>query len=103
MVVDPVTIGGWICTITNMHQFSFLPVNVETTFGCFFLEKAEASYKVCKCVTEHSGVTGILQVCQIVVAQSDSCDPLADSSHYVMYAGAVGFLGMSKGIGVHIW
>ena len=45
------------------------------------MENAEASHKVCNCVTEQGGVISILQVCQMVVAQSDSYDPLVDLSH----------------------
>ena len=72
---------GWICAIANMHQLGFLPAYSETKFGCFFLEDSEAGFEVCNFVTEQGGVISILQVSQMVVTQSDFCDPLADMSH----------------------
>ena len=64
-----------------MHQSGFLPAYLETKLGGFFQEDVEDSFEVSNCVTEQGGIFGILQVCQVVVAKSDFCDPLEDLNH----------------------
>ena len=72
---------GQICTIAYIHKLYFLPAYLDTMFGGFFLDNIETSSMACNFITEEGGVISILQVCQMVVSQSDSCDPLADLSY----------------------
>ena len=56
----------------------------DLKFEGFFLEDIEAGFEVDNCVTEQGGVIGILQICQMVAAQSGFCDCVADLSHKVI-------------------
>ena len=97
----PIGKWGWICTLAIMHQLGFSQLAWRINLDASSWKKTEASCKVCHCVSEQGGVISILQVCQMVVAQSDFCDSLIDLSHYMINYIVKKVWGCHTALGIH--
>ena len=76
---DLVVMGGEPGPSPTMHLPSFLPADFKAKHADLFLEDIKSTFEVYACVAKHGGSISILHIHQVVVAKSDSCDPLADA------------------------